>query len=78
VSSALKNYWCRCSSSIVFVFLPASPILVKSPGAPMLLLLVVLAFRLEFAFHAREAEQGKKNGPDQNQGGEKINAQYCR
>jgi hypothetical protein len=76
VSSAQKNYWCRCPSSIVFVFLPASPTLVKSPGAPMISLLVVLAFRLEFALHAGEAERGE-NGPDQNQGAEKINAQHC-
>jgi hypothetical protein len=62
VSSAQKNYWCRCPSLIVFVFLPASPTLVKSPGAPMISLLVVLAFLLEFVFHAGEAGQGKKNG----------------
>jgi hypothetical protein len=41
-------------------------------------LLVVLAFLLEFVFHAGEAGQGKKNRSDQNQGGEKINAQHCR
>jgi hypothetical protein len=40
----------------------------------MISLLVVLAFWLEFAFHAGEAEQRKKNGLDQNQIGEKINA----
>jgi hypothetical protein len=40
----------------------------------MISLLLVLAFRLEFVFHAGEAEQGK-NGPD---GGEKINAQHYR
>jgi hypothetical protein len=74
VSSAQKNYWCRCPSSIVFVFLPASPTLVNH--RPMISLLVVLAFRLEFALHAGEAERGE-NGPDQNQGAEKINAQHC-
>jgi hypothetical protein len=40
----------------------------------MISLLAVLAFQLKFIFHAGEVEQGKNNGPDQNQGGEKINA----